>query len=259
MIWIAVRSSTVRDANGGFPVRRAGGAGHHRPQGGRGAPEASDRRAQSSREEHAGDRAVAGHADRARNRFAGSVSPGVRGPADRAQPGARSAHPPALEERRPARHRRRRDRALSDRARTTRSRSRATAITVTPRVALTLALAMHELTTNAAKYGALSVPSGRIAVRWRVLRRPSRSPLLRIEWRERGGPPVVRPDAARFRLALHRGQRRQPNCRARRGWTSMPPGCAARWKFRSNPRCWRSRSAPRDIGTLALAARRASL
>ena len=83
------------------------------------------------------------------------------------------------------------------------------AITVTPRVALTLALALHELTTNAAKYGALSVPAGRIDVRWRIVRRPSQPPLLRIEWRERGGPPVAAADAAWLRLAVHRRQRRR--------------------------------------------------
>jgi two-component sensor histidine kinase len=66
-------------------------------------------------------------------------------------------------------------------------------ITVAPRVALTLALAMHELTTNAAKYGALSVPSGRITVNWRILRRPSQPPLLWLEWREHGGPPAATP------------------------------------------------------------------
>jgi len=71
-------------------------------------------------------------------------------------------------------------------------------ITVAPRVALTLALAMHELTTNAAKHGALSLPSGRIGVRWRILRRPSRSPLLWIEWREHGGPPVTLPTRRGF-------------------------------------------------------------
>jgi PAS domain S-box-containing protein len=64
-------------------------------------------------------------------------------------------------------------------------------ITVTPRVALTLALAMHELSTNAAQYGALSVPEGRIAVRWHLQR--SAKPILRIEWRERDGPPVHEP------------------------------------------------------------------
>jgi two-component sensor histidine kinase len=67
------------------------------------------------------------------------------------------------------------------------------AITVAPRVALTLALGLHELTTNAAKYGALSVPAGRIAVNWWVVREPSLPPRLLIEWRERGGPPVTVP------------------------------------------------------------------
>jgi len=64
---------------------------------------------------------------------------------------------------------------------------------VTPRVALTLALALHELTTNASKYGALSVPSGRIEVRWQIERPAERRARLSIEWRERGGPPVEAP------------------------------------------------------------------
>ncbi len=67
------------------------------------------------------------------------------------------------------------------------------AITVTPRAALTLALALHELTTNASKYGALSVPEGRIQVNWRIERPPAQPAMLRIEWRERGGPPVAVP------------------------------------------------------------------
>ena len=69
---------------------------------------------------------------------------------------------------------------------------------MTPRVALTLALGLHELTTNASKYGALSVPAGRIEVRWRVERRPSQPPMLWIEWRERGGPPVAAPKRQGF-------------------------------------------------------------
>jgi PAS domain S-box-containing protein len=71
-------------------------------------------------------------------------------------------------------------------------------ITVTPRVALTLALGLHELTTNATKYGALSAPAGRIEVAWRIERRPPRPPALRIEWRERGGPPVATPQQQGF-------------------------------------------------------------
>lgn len=66
-------------------------------------------------------------------------------------------------------------------------------VTVTPRAALTLALVFHELTTNAAKYGALSTPAGRIEVRWRIMIGPSKPPLLWVEWRERDGPVVAAP------------------------------------------------------------------
>ena len=71
-------------------------------------------------------------------------------------------------------------------------------ITVTPRVALTLALGLHELTTNASKYGALSVQTGHIDVRWRIERAASQPPLLWFEWRERGGPEVVVPKRQGF-------------------------------------------------------------
>jgi PAS domain S-box-containing protein len=71
-------------------------------------------------------------------------------------------------------------------------------LTVTPRVALTLAMALHELTTNAAKYGALSAPAGRIDVRWQIEREAEPAPLLRIEWIERGGPPVAPPTRQGF-------------------------------------------------------------
>jgi PAS domain S-box-containing protein len=71
-------------------------------------------------------------------------------------------------------------------------------VTVRPRVALTLALVIHELTTNAAKYGALSTPAGRIEVRWRVVRGPTLPPLLWIEWVEQGGPPVAKPTRRGF-------------------------------------------------------------
>jgi two-component sensor histidine kinase len=71
-------------------------------------------------------------------------------------------------------------------------------LTVTPRVALTLAMALHELTTNATKYGALSVPAGRIDIGWRIERQAGQPALLRIEWRERNGPPVVTPKRQGF-------------------------------------------------------------
>lgn len=50
-------------------------------------------------------------------------------------------------------------------------------------------LVLHELTTNAVKYGALSVPEGRIEIRWRI----DGEGRLRLTWTERGGPPVEPP------------------------------------------------------------------
>ena len=60
-------------------------------------------------------------------------------------------------------------------------------------------MAFHELTTNAAKYGALSVPTGSVHVTWRVFsREEGREPWIRIEWREEGGPPVTPPSRRGF-------------------------------------------------------------
>lgn len=60
---------------------------------------------------------------------------------------------------------------------------------IAPRAALALALALHELGTNAAKYGALSRDGGRVDVGWRE----TGDGKLIVEWKERGGPPVTPP------------------------------------------------------------------
>jgi PAS domain S-box-containing protein len=57
-----------------------------------------------------------------------------------------------------------------------------------PKFAQDLALSLHELATNAAKYGALSVPDGRLDLEWRL-----DGGRLVVEWRERDGPPVMPP------------------------------------------------------------------
>ncbi|HEY3778657.1 MAG TPA: PAS domain S-box protein [Rhizomicrobium sp.] len=73
---------------------------------------------------------------------------------------------------------------------------------LSPRCALTLGLAVHELATNAAKYGALSTDSGTVDVRWRI---EPRDQALAIEWTEHGGPPVAPPTRSGFgRLLLER-------------------------------------------------------
>lgn len=65
-------------------------------------------------------------------------------------------------------------------------------IELTPQSAVTLALCLHELATNAAKYGALSVPQGTVSLTWALEHIESRL-LVRVSWTERGGPPTEVP------------------------------------------------------------------
>lgn len=67
-------------------------------------------------------------------------------------------------------------------------------VDLAPNDALSLGLALHELATNAAKYGALSAESGRVSVSWSLMT----DTLARIEWIESGGPPVRYPDRRGF-------------------------------------------------------------
>lgn len=62
----------------------------------------------------------------------------------------------------------------------------------------TLALAMHELATNAAKYGALSNKSGRVSVGWSIGADASGTRRFRMQWHENDGPPVAAPQSAGF-------------------------------------------------------------
>jgi two-component sensor histidine kinase len=78
------------------------------------------------------------------------------------------------------------------------------AVELSADLAVPLGMAVHELTTNAAKHGALSVPGGQIEVRWN-LRAVESERRLAIRWIERDGPPVLEPGRKGFgSVLLHR-------------------------------------------------------
>ena len=72
-------------------------------------------------------------------------------------------------------------------------------VVLTPNATQSFALVIHELATNAAKYGALSLPTGKIAVRWSV---EGTAPRLVFVWEELGGPRVTIPTRAGFGTTL---------------------------------------------------------
>ncbi len=63
---------------------------------------------------------------------------------------------------------------------------------LSPKMALSLSMALHELCTNAAKYGALTVPGGHVTIRW-TIDQSGAAPCLMLTWSEHGGPPVTPP------------------------------------------------------------------
>jgi PAS domain S-box-containing protein len=67
-----------------------------------------------------------------------------------------------------------------------------------------VAMVLHELVTNAAKYGALSTPHGRVAVRWDWPSTGNSSGQLALEWQEIGGPSVVAPKDAGYGTSVIR-------------------------------------------------------
>ena len=79
--------------------------------------------------------------------------------------------------------------------------------------AIMVSLAVHELCTNAFKYGALSSSDGRVDIRWRL--DPQDDSRLDFEWVERGGPPVQKPQRQGFGMRiLKRGMELESGGRA---------------------------------------------
>ncbi|MER8507986.1 PAS domain-containing protein [Mesorhizobium sp. M0894] len=74
-------------------------------------------------------------------------------------------------------------------------------VSLKPVQGLSFGMAIHELATNAAKYGALSKPAGRIVVKWSVV-----DGTFKLVWREKGGPRIKEPTDSGFGLTLLRGE-----------------------------------------------------
>ena len=74
-------------------------------------------------------------------------------------------------------------------------------VTVSPILATSLGLVLHELVTNATKYGALSVPQGIVDLSWELAGDEGQRRVI-LTWQERGGPRVTPPDRAGFGSTL---------------------------------------------------------
>ncbi|MET0240785.1 MAG: HWE histidine kinase domain-containing protein [Sphingobium sp.] len=70
-------------------------------------------------------------------------------------------------------------------------------VRLSPEITLGLAMALHELATNAVKYGALSVPEGQVAIQWSISTQKGKRRLV-FSWIEQGGPPVTPPTRTGF-------------------------------------------------------------
>jgi len=72
------------------------------------------------------------------------------------------------------------------------------AVSLPSRAAINLGLVVHELATNAAKYGALSVPHGQLDFTWSIETEGTDQATLHLSWREQGGPTVAQPTRKGF-------------------------------------------------------------
>jgi PAS domain S-box-containing protein len=71
-------------------------------------------------------------------------------------------------------------------------------VALLPEAAQNLGLALHELATNAAKYGALSVSGGYVSLGWWVVEGAGEENVFSLIWKEVGGPPVIPPNKKGF-------------------------------------------------------------
>ena len=105
-----------------------------------------------------------------------------------------------------------------------------------------MAIVLHELVTNASKYGALTTPHGRISVRWDWRRDGQAKERLLLEWIETGGPRRRRSRARRATAPAPSATSFPTNSAARSILPSMPTGVRCRIELPS--KCIRSDTQP---------------
>ena len=110
------------------------------------------------------------------------------------------------------------------------------AVMVPAGATVTLSLMLHELATNAAKYGALSVAEGRLAVRWTAAQTGA-GITVDLHWQEDGGPPVSPPTRRGFGSRLLASSARQLGAELDLDYAG--PGLRCRLRF-TVPRLGRS-------------------
>ena len=116
-------------------------------------------------------------------------------------------------------------------------------ILLPPATAQTIALALHELATNAAKYGALSVGSGRVKLTWRT-----KTGQLQLAWAEQGGPKITPPSRQGYgSRAIVAGIERQLGGMVNFDWQESGLRCTLRVPFKGNELLKRHAFAPRQI------------
>ena len=80
--------------------------------------------------------------------------------------------------------------------------TRGPSVTLHPNAVVSLVLVMHELATNAIKYGALAQDAGHIMLAWTVAHPAAGEPVVELDWRELGGTPVIAPSRTGFGTRL---------------------------------------------------------
>ncbi len=118
----------------------------------------------------------------------------------------------------------------------TRIKTNGPAIALSERTAGSLALAFHELATNAVKYGALSVEAGAVSLTWEVETRKDNGVVI-LEWKETGGPSVSPPTSEGFgSLMIRQSVAREPSGTVSFNYASEGLSCRFEFALTSDTR-----------------------